>query len=91
MAKRTAAGLSAMEKAAQNMAAGETEIEVKPDDPVKSKKTTQAVVVNMPVEVHQALREISFHSRVSMTKLILEGVDSVFKARGMPGIGELGK
>lgn len=47
--------------------------------------------LHLPEAAHAKLRELSFHERQSMTKLILEGVDLLFAKRGIPAIEELHK
>lgn len=39
--------------------------------------------------VHDALREISFHERVSIHDLLREGIDHVLKTRAKPSTSEL--
>ena len=57
-----------------------------PTDSVKQEKV--AFSLNLPEEAHTKLRELSFHERESMTQLILEGVDMLFKSRGLPSIAK---
>jgi hypothetical protein len=47
--------------------------------------------LHLPEAAHAKLRELSFHERQSMTKLILEGVDLLFAKRGISPIAELHK
>lgn len=47
--------------------------------------------LHLPEAAHAKLRELSFHERQSMTKLILEGVDLLFAKRGILAIEELHK
>jgi hypothetical protein len=42
--------------------------------------------LHLPEAAHAKLRELSYHERQSMTKLILEGVDLLFAKRGIPPI-----
>lgn len=42
--------------------------------------------LHLPAHAHAKLRELSFHERNSMTKLILEGVDLLFAQRGISPI-----
>ena len=60
-----------------------------PPSPAPSNKQEKvAFSLNLPEEAHTKLRELSFHERESMTQLILEGVDMLFKSRGLPAIAK---
>jgi hypothetical protein len=43
----------------------------------------------LPPAVHDQLRELAFSERVKMHTLIMEGLDAVFRARGLKSIEEL--
>jgi hypothetical protein len=43
----------------------------------------------LPPVVHDQLRELAFSERVKMHALIMEGLDAVFRARGMKSIADL--
>lgn len=66
--------------------AAKTKPSPSPADSVKQEKV--AFSLNLPEEAHTKLRELSFHERQSMTQLILEGVDMLFKSRGLPSIAK---
>jgi len=46
--------------------------------------------VYLPVPVHEQLRRLAFEERVRMHALLMEGLDRVFRDRGLPGLDELG-
>jgi hypothetical protein len=39
--------------------------------------------------VYEQLRRLAFDERVKMHQLLLEGLDRVFRDRGLPGLDEL--
>lgn len=45
--------------------------------------------VYLPLPVYEQLRRVAFDERVKMHQLLLEGLDRVFRARGLPGLDEL--
>jgi hypothetical protein len=45
----------------------------------------------LPPPVHEQLRHVAYEERVKMHDLLLEGLDLVFKKRGLPSIEELKK
>jgi hypothetical protein len=45
----------------------------------------------LPPSVHDQLRHVAYEERVKMHDLLLEGLDLVFKKRGLPSIEELKK
>jgi hypothetical protein len=45
----------------------------------------------LPLAVHEQLRRLAFEERAKMHDYLLEGLDLVFRKRGLPGIGELKK
>ncbi len=45
----------------------------------------------LPPAVHEQLRELAFAERVKMHALLMEGLDLVFKARGLKLLSELAK
>lgn len=47
--------------------------------------------VYLPLATYEQLRRLAFEERVKMHQLLMEGLDRVFRARGLPGIGELGR
>lgn len=57
----------------------------------EEKKTNAVFSLHLPSDAHEKLREISFHERISMTKLINEGIDLLFEKRGIPPISSSNK
>ena len=47
--------------------------------------------VYLPLAAHEQLRRLAFEERVKMHQLLMEGLDRVFRARGLPGLRELGR
>jgi hypothetical protein len=47
--------------------------------------------VYLPLATYEQLRRLAFEERVKMHQLLMEGLDRVFRARGLPGLGELGR
>lgn len=45
--------------------------------------------VYLPLRVYEQLRRVAFDERVKMHDLLLEGLDRVFRDRGMAGLDEL--
>ncbi|GBD44920.1 hypothetical protein HRbin40_02412 [bacterium HR40] len=45
--------------------------------------------VYLPIPVYEQLRRLAFEERVKMHSLLMEGLDRVFRDRGLPSIGEL--
>jgi hypothetical protein len=43
----------------------------------------------LPIKVHEQLRRLAFEERAKMHDYLLEGLDLVFRARGLPSISEL--
>jgi hypothetical protein len=43
----------------------------------------------LPLAVHEQIRRLAFEERAKMHDYILEGLDLVFRKRGLPGIEEL--
>ena len=56
-----------------------------------TKLATIQQTVYLPPAVHNQLRELAFSERVKMHQLIMEGLDSVFRARGLKSLAELQK
>ena len=54
-----------------------------------TKDTTVQQTVYLPPAVHEQLRELAFSERVKMHSLIMEGLDAVFRTRGMKSIAVL--
>jgi hypothetical protein len=53
------------------------------------KPTTIQQTVYLPPAVHDQLRELAFSERVKMHTILMEGLDLVFKARGLKSLSEL--
>ena len=85
--KKAAAGLDAL----KHLATPPTS--PTPPQPAAANGKPDKVVfsLHLPEAAHTKLRELSFHERQSMTKLILEGVDLLFATRGISPIAELHK
>jgi hypothetical protein len=45
--------------------------------------------VYLPIPVYEQLRRVAFDERVKMHGLLMEGLDRVFRERGLPGMAEL--
>jgi hypothetical protein len=45
--------------------------------------------VYLPLAVHEQLRRLAFEERRRMHELLMEGLDRVFRDRGLPGLAEL--
>ena len=43
----------------------------------------------LPISVYEQLRQLAFEERAKMHDYLMEGLDHVFKARGLPSIAEL--
>ena len=54
-----------------------------------AKEATVQQTVYLPPAVHDQLRELAFVERVKMHALIMEGLDSVFNARGLKSIADI--
>jgi hypothetical protein len=52
-------------------------------------KAATIQTVYLPPAVHDQLRELAFAERTKMHSLIMEGLDAVFRDRGMKPIAEL--
>jgi len=55
----------------------------------RRKSATIQQTVYLPPAVHDQLRELAFAERVKMHSLLMEGLDLVFKARGLKPLSEL--
>ena len=58
--------------------------------PSAARRPVRQQTVYLPVPVHEQLRRLAFEERVKMHTLLMEGLDRVFRDRGLPGLGELG-
>lgn len=43
----------------------------------------------LPLPIHEQLRRLAFEERAKMHDYLLEGLDLVFRKRGLPGVEEL--
>ena len=43
----------------------------------------------LPISVYEQLRQLAFEERAKMHDYLMEGLDHVFKVRGLPSIAEL--
>lgn len=67
-----------------------SEADVQPQLPEKKKsKPRKQLAVHLDAPVYQQLRTIAFEEETKMHPLLLEGLDRVFKDRGLPSIAEL--
>jgi len=57
--------------------------------PVKSKSETVKQTVYLPPAVHEQLRQLAFEERKKMHDYLVEGLDRVFKNRGLKPYVEL--
>lgn len=87
--KKAAAGLDALKQLATPPSSPTLPQPAAPEANDKPDKVVFSL--HLPEAAHAKLRELSFHERNSMTKLILEGVDLLFAQRGLPSIEELRK
>jgi hypothetical protein len=59
--------------------------------PARRKARTIQQTVYLPPAVHDQLRELAFEERVKMHTLLMEGLDLVFRARGLKPLAELAR
>lgn len=79
MNKKSVAGLDALKQTKVEVVAED----VSPPPAKKTKRDTTIFSLHLPTEMHSKLRELSFHERQSMTKILLEGLEKVFEDRGI--------
>ena len=64
-------------------------------EPVRRRSATKEATVQqtvyLPPAVHDQLRELAFSERVKMHAIIMEGLDAVFRMRGLKSVAELSK
>ncbi|MDF1586182.1 hypothetical protein [Marinimicrococcus flavescens] len=53
------------------------------------RRAVRQQTVYLPEPVHDQLRKLAFDERVKMHGLLMEGLDRVFRDRGLPGLAEL--
>jgi hypothetical protein len=61
-----------------------------PEPAARAKRPVKQQTVYLPLPVYEQLRRLAFEERVKMHGLLMEGLDRVFRDRGLPGLGELG-
>lgn len=57
--------------------------------PERPRRAVRQQTVYLPEPVHEQLRRLAFDERVKMHGLLMEGLDRVFRDRGLPGLAEL--
>jgi len=60
-----------------------------PPPPASLRPGVKQQTVYLPLPVYEQLRRVAFDERVKMHQLLLEGLDRVFRDRGLPGLDEL--
>ena len=85
--KKAMAGLNALKHLETPLTSPAPPQSVAPE--ANSKPDKVVFSLHLPEAAHAKLRELSFHERQSMTKMILEGVDLLFATRGISPIAEL--
>jgi hypothetical protein len=60
-------------------------------EPVAARRQERTIqqTVYLPPAVHDQLRELAFAERVKMHAILMEGLDSVFRGRGLKPIADL--
>jgi hypothetical protein len=58
---------------------------------VSNRPSVKQQTAYLPLAVHEQLRRLAFEERAKMHDYLLEGLDLVFRKRGLPGIEELKK
>jgi hypothetical protein len=59
------------------------------EKPASLRPGVKQQTVYLPLAVYEQLRRVAFDERVKMHQLLLEGLDRVFRHRGLPGLEEL--
>jgi hypothetical protein len=59
------------------------------EPPPPERRAVKQQTVYLPLPVYEQLRRLAFEERVKMHGLLMEGLDRVFKDRGLPGLVEL--
>lgn len=54
-----------------------------------NRRSVRQQTVYLPIPVYEQLRRLAFEERVKMHALLMEGLDRVFRDRGLPGLAEL--
>jgi hypothetical protein len=53
------------------------------------RRAVKQQTVYLPEPVYEQLRRLAFEERVKMHALLMEGLDRVFRDRGLPGLEDL--
>jgi hypothetical protein len=59
------------------------------DPQERPRRPVKQQTVYLPLPVYEQLRRLAFDERVKMHTLLMEGLDRVFRDRGLPGLLEL--
>jgi hypothetical protein len=59
------------------------------EKPASLRPSVEQQTVYLPLAIYEQLRRVAFDERVKMHQLLLEGLDRVFRDRGLPGLDEL--
>jgi hypothetical protein len=59
------------------------------EDEERGRRPVKQQTVYLPVPVYEQLRRLAFDERVKMHGLLMEGLDRVFRDRGLPSLQEL--
>jgi hypothetical protein len=60
-----------------------------PAAPVAAARPFKQQTIYLPMPVYEQLRRLAFEERVKMHGLLMEGLDRVFRDRGLAGIEDL--
>ncbi len=66
-----------------------TPVEPPAPAPQATAKPFKQQTIYLPVPVYEQLRRLAFEERVKMHSLLMEGLDRVFRDRGLAGIEDL--
>jgi hypothetical protein len=64
-------------------------LEAAPPQAARARRSVKQQTVYLPLPVYEQLRRLAFDERVKMHGLLIEGLDRVFKDRGLPGVPDL--
>lgn len=59
------------------------------DEEGRGRRAVKQQTVYLPVPVYEQLRRLAFDERVKMHGILMEGLDRVFRDRGLPSLEEL--
>jgi hypothetical protein len=59
------------------------------DEEGRGRRAVKQQTVYLPVPVYEQLRRLAFDERIKMHSLLMEGLDRVFRDRGLPSLREL--